>query len=312
MRTILTALLLLAGHVSVASAQAHVLIISGLGGEQKYVDDFHDWGTAMVDAARDRFGLPRENVVYLSENPARDPDRIKGPSRRDNIEQEIAALARRARPDERILILLIGHGGSDSRGVRLNVPGPNLTAEDLATFLRPISQPLVVVNTASASGGFQQPLAGANRVIITATRSEMERNETRFGGFFVAAFANEGADTDKDGRVSIQEAFDFAKAEVERAYRTENLLQMEHARIEGDTQLAQAFALGGRVVAIPVNASPELQALYAERQRLENSVNDLRARSGQLAAEQYQAELERVLLDLARTNQRIREQEGGQ
>jgi hypothetical protein len=311
MRTWLAALALALAVAGPASAQAHVLIISGLGGEQRYIDDFHTWGTTMVDAARERMGLPRENVVYLAENPARDPSRIDGASRREEIERALRSLAQRAGPDDRILLLLIGHGGSDSRGVRLNVPGPNLTADDLAAFLQPFrTQPLVIVNTASASGGFQAPLAGPNRVIVTATRSEMERNETLFGGFFVAAFAGEGADADQDGRISIQEAFDYARQEVERAYRSSNRLQMENARMEGDEQLARSFTLGGGLARAPADASPELRALYAERQRLEDAVAGLRTRSGQMPAEAYQRELEGLLIELARTTQRIRALEG--
>jgi len=312
MRAFAVALILVCIQAAVGSAQAHVLIVSGLGGEQKYIDDFHEWGTSMVDAARERFGLPRENVVYLSENPSRDPDRITGVSRKENIEREILAMGGRAGADDRILILLIGHGGADSRGARFNVPGPNLTAEDLAGYLTAFpTQPVVVVNAASASGGFQAALAGPKRAIITATRSEMEQNETLFGGFFVAAFAAEGADANKDGRVSIHEAYEYAMVEVERAYRTTNRLQMERARIEGDLALARAFNLGGGTVSAPADASPELRALYAERQRLEDAVADLRLRSGEMEPALYQAQLESLLLDLARLTQQIRETEGG-
>ena len=38
--------------------------------------------------------------------------------------------------------------------------------------------------------------------VIAATKSGMERNEARFGQYFVEAFAGESADTDKDGHIT--------------------------------------------------------------------------------------------------------------
>ncbi|MEX2584537.1 MAG: C13 family peptidase [Gemmatimonadota bacterium] len=312
-RLVLAAALLVLQSTGAAS-QVHLLIVSGLGGEPRYVEEFHQWGTTMVDAAVDRLAIPPENVIYLAEDPARDELRIDGTSRRDEIGSALLSMAERAAPDDRVMVLLIGHGSADSRGSRINLPGPDLTAEELAELLTPFeTQPLVVVNTASASGDFHEPLAGENRTIITATRSGMERNETLFGEYFVAAFAEEGADVDQDGRVTIAEAYEFAETETERAYTNDNRLQLEHSRMEGDLELAAVFHLGGTAVAtVPADASPELRALYEERQRLQSEVDALRIRSTQLDAAEYQRQLETLLLDLARTNREIQEAGGSQ
>lgn len=295
---------------SLAAAQAQLLIISGLGGEQKYVDDFHRWGTTLVDAARGRLGLPAENVVFLSENPARDPSRVNGESRREDVERAIREMAARAGADDRIMIVLFGHGSSDARGSRVNLPGPDITAEEFATLITAFGdRPLAFVNTASASGDFADVLAGPNRTIITATRSGMERNETIFGGYFVDAFAQDGADADRNGRLTLAEAFDYALRETQRAYQMANRLQMENARIEGDSAFARVFHIQGTAAA-PAGASAETQALHARRRELEEAIDALRLRSGQMEPAAYTAELERLLLELARTNQRIQEDEG--
>jgi hypothetical protein len=311
MKKLFFALALSALQASAAAAQARVLIVSGLGGESKYVNDFHKWGTTMVDAATTRLGLPRENVIYLAEEPSRDAQRIDGEARVEEIQKAVRNIASAAGPDERVLILLIGHGSADSRGSRINLPGPDLTAEELGKLVDSLgSRPVVVVNTASASGDFHESLEGQNRASITATRSGMERNETVFGGFFVAAFAEEGADIDKNGRVTVGEAFDYATAETKRSYESANQLQMEHSRIEGNLELARSFTIGAPAVAsLPADAPPEVRSLVEERQRLEEAVASLRTRSGTMEAAAYQAELERLLLELARTNRAI--QEGG-
>jgi hypothetical protein len=301
------------GGAPALAAQSHVVVVSGLGGEPAYSDQFHQWGTAMVDAARTRFGLAPEQVVYLAERPDRDPARINGPSTREQVERTLRELAGRAGPADRILILLIGHGSSDGRGARINLPGPDITAEELAALLaRFATQQVVVVNTASASGDFHDPLAGPNRAVITATRSGMERNETIFGRFFVEAFAGDVADADKDGRVTVLEAYEYARQEVERFYKSSNRLQMEHARMEGNRELARGFHLAAAARGAPAGASAELRALIAERQRLEGQVEALRSRRGEMDAARYEAELESLLVELALKTREIREKGGGQ
>jgi hypothetical protein len=290
---------------SVAAAQAQLLIIGGLGGEPRYVDDFHRWGTALVDAARGRMGLPAENVIFLSEDPARDPTRINGESRRENIESAMRDMARRAAPEDRIMIVIFGHGSSDTRGSRVNLPGPDITAKEYGELLGVFgSRPVAFVNTASASGDFADVLAGPNRVIITATRSGLEKNETKFGGFFVDAFARDGADADRNGRVTLREAFDYALRETRRAYEMASQLQMENARIEGDSTFITVFSIQNTSAA-PTGASVETEALFARRRELEASVDALRLRSGQMDPAEYAAEFERLLLELARVNQSI-------
>jgi hypothetical protein len=294
------------------AAQSHLLVVGGVGGEPRYTEEFHRWGAAMVDAARERYGLAPEQIVYLAERPERDPARISGASTKENVERALREMAARAGPADRVLILLIGHGSSDARGARINLPGPDLSAAELATLLEAFpTQPLVVVNAASASGDFQEPLAARNRAVVTATRSGRERNETVFGRFFVEAFAEEGADADRDGRVTVLEAFEYATREVERSYRAGNRLQTEHARLEGDRELARGFHLAAAAAPIPADAAPELRGLLEERRRLEEAVARLRAGSGEMEPAAYQAELERLLLELARTSREIRERGGG-
>lgn len=307
---IVAAALVLLGIPAAASAQAHVLIVSGLGGEPKYVNDFHEWGTAMAEAAVEKFGVPSENVIYLAEDPSRDRERIDGESRRDAVLAALRAIAGRAGEDDRIMVLLIGHGSADARGSRLNLPGPDLTAAELNEALAAFpTQPIVVVNTASSSGDFQEELAGENRAIVTATRSGMESNETLFGRHFVAAYSDEGADANRDGRITVAEAYEYANRETEREYTNSGRLQLEHARMEGDLAVAQAFHLGAPGAGVPDDASPELRALYAERDRIQEAVETLMVRTGQLDPADYEAQLEALLLDLARANRAIQEME---
>ena len=51
---------LLAWQGPVVGGDVHILIVSGIGGQQQYSDAFHAWGVSMVDVARDRLQLPPE------------------------------------------------------------------------------------------------------------------------------------------------------------------------------------------------------------------------------------------------------------
>jgi hypothetical protein len=318
-------------HASVQSSvqpSAFILIVSGLGGEPRWSNEFHEWGAALADAAVQRYGVPAANLIWLAERADRDA-RIRGRSTTEHVAAAFAELARRVPADGQLFVFLMGHGAYDGRESKINLPGPDPSAADFAQWLdRFATQRVALVNTTSSSGGWVEKLAAPNRVIVTATRSGMERNETVFGRFFVRAYTQDVADIDKDGRVSLLEAFDYARAEVERFYSSQNRIQTERALIDdtgtgrGVTEIAQAdgagalaatFFLGGARAAgaAAATASPELRALLEAKERLERDIAALRASRASLPAERYEAELERLLVELATTNRRIRELEGG-
>ena len=160
-----------------ASAQgSHILVIVGLSGDHDNADRFHRWAVSIVDAAKDRYGLPADSIIYLGEDPARDPARIKGRATREAVGAEVSRLAAQARPGDRVFIVLIGHGASATGEARFNLPGPDLAAADYARLLgRFAAQQVTLVNTASASGGFVAALSGKDRTIVMATRRGVVR-----------------------------------------------------------------------------------------------------------------------------------------
>ena len=329
-RALAVAIVVLACAVPARAQQAsHLLVIVGLGGDLENADRFHRWAVTLVDAARGRYGLPPESVIYLGEDPSRDPARIGGRSTREGVAAAVETLAARARPGDRVFIVLVGHGATASGVARFNLPGPDLTAAEFAKLLARLNaQSVVFVNTASASGGFVAALSGKGRTIITATKTDGERNQTRFGEFFVSALAtpDSDADTDKDGRVSVLEAFLWARARVVDSYNRDGQLLTEHAVLDdngdgtgtdapgqpgGDGALARTLFLsaasGARLTAD--QGDPELRALVAQRDGLETRIAALKAAKDKTDPEKYERDLEQMLIDLARVNRRIREKQ---
>lgn len=305
-------------------AQTQVIIVTGATGEPKYAASFHAAGSALVDALVTTHGLTPDDVTYLAEDPTKDTKRIDGKSSKAELTQAITRVAGRARAGDRVLLMLIGHGSHAGSDSRFNLPGPDLTAAELGVMLEPLrAMQVAVVNAASASGDFVAALSARNRIVVTATKSSYERNETLFPRYFVAAFTTPGADTDKDERVSLLEAFVYAKREVTRAYETDTRLPTEHAMLDddgdrrgsaepdpraGDGSLARRFVIGGATKGAAVAAStPGGSELVARKTQLEAQVDSLRRRKETMAADAYERELERLLVELAQVSQTIRE-----
>lgn len=317
-------LLVSASPVS-AQGTGHLVIISGLSGEERFARDYVSWGAALTTSAVARYGIDAANVVWLAEDAGAHAG-IRDRSTRANIERELSALAQRAGEGDRVMIVLFGHGSYAAGESRINLPGPDIAAKELGLLLEPLeAQRVALVNTTSASGGFIQDIAGVNRLVVTATKSGMEANETIFGRHFTEAMTGDAADADKDGRVSLLEAFEYARLEVAREYERGNKLLTEHAVIDavGDgrgtavltaasphAHSARSFFLGSGTFA-GTNASPELRALLAEKDRIEGALGALRARKDAMEVREYETELEKLLVELSLNAQAIRELEGG-
>jgi len=326
----LSALLLLSGTSTALEGQEpHLVVISGLGGDPQFRADFVEWGARLVDAARDA-GVDPGNIVFLAEDPDADPERISGRSTAEVIEETFASVASRAAPEDRVLVVLIGHGSGSGEESRVSIPGPSLTAADYRRLLETLApRQVALVNAASASGDFIPVIAGDGRIVVTATRSAQQRNATIFGRHFVEAFTGDGADLDRDGRVSLLEAFEYARQETERHFRDRGLISSEQALLEDRSDgrgvalptedpevglLASRFFLqppGGTAVAGDPAASDRLRELYMEEDAIETRIAQLGGQRDELGEEAYQDALQELIVELARIGQEIRALEEG-
>ena len=308
---------------TLSAQNTHILLISGLGGEPEYTEAFHGWLSRFADAATEKYGVPSERITYLGEKTELDPTRIRARSTAENIRAAFLEIGAAMAPADELVVLLAGHGTFRNDDARFNIPGPDLSPAELDELLDGLGRRRITfINTATASGPFIAALSAPNRTIITATRSGRERNLTRFGLHFVDAFADDGADVDKDARVSMLEAFGYALREVEREYEGNNLILTEHAVLDdnGDGEgsrelddLAGEGALARTVFLASIGGAtggeavpPELRTLYEEKAAIEGQIADLRRVKEQLPVERYENELEELLVELALKNREIR------
>ena len=77
------ALLLLLFFARAAAAQdTHLLVVTGVGGDDEHTQNFHKWASAIIDAAKERGGLTDATITYLGDKPELDAARIKARSTR--------------------------------------------------------------------------------------------------------------------------------------------------------------------------------------------------------------------------------------
>lgn len=305
-----------------AMAQApatHVLIITGLSGEPSFAASFASVGGALHDAARTTWGVPADGVQWLAEDASRDPTRITGRSTRGAIDSAFTRLASRSRPGDLVAVFLVGHGSGAGGESRVSLPGADPTAAEYARWLdRLDGRNVVMIVGASGSGDFLPALAQSGRIVITATRSPTERNESYFASRLAHGLASQAADADKDGKVTVMEAYLHARAEVAKAYEADGRLQTEHAQFDdnGDGRgVSEPATEGGAEGAVmrriafgraAVVSDPRMVTLMNERQALEEQVEALRRRKDTMQESAYLAELERLLLQIAERTRAIR------
>jgi hypothetical protein len=295
--------------------ETHLLVVTGVEGDAEHGDQFYKWAVALLDAAKKKGGLADTSITYLADKVERDPARIRGRSTSDNVRKAFADLAEHARPSDEVFIVLIGHGSFDGRVAAFNLPGPDLTVPDYAKLLDKIrSARVVFVNTASSSGEFAKGLAGPGRVIVTATRTGGERNETRFPSYFVEAFTGDAADRDRNGRISVGEAFEYAKAKVQQEFERGGYVLSEHATLEdGGTGAAGTLYLESeraRSADVATVSDPALRTALEEQRQLEDQIAGLKLRKPSMSQEQYDQELEKLVTALAQKTRAIQQLEG--
>jgi hypothetical protein len=320
LRALALALLLLCVPALAQAQETHLAVVVGLAGEPEHAELFQRWAGTLVDAAG-KLGVT--DVIYLAEKPEVDAKRVTGKSTKDEVVKAFDKLAA-AGEDDVVFIVLIGHGSFDGKVAKFNLPGPDLTPADFEPLLKKMkSRHVVFVNTASASGPFIEALAGSGRTIVTATRTGAERFATLFGGYFVDALAGMDADSDKNRRISVLEAFTYATREVATAYQREGIMSTEHALLndsggEGipnptadgkQGKVAAVLSLGSIAASDPLPADPKLRALYLERRDLERRIEALKLLKGSMPVERYEGELEKLATDLALKTRQIRDLE---
>ena len=278
---------------------------------------FRQWAFSLHDILARDYGYSSDSIILLYDKGHTDlvgDERIDGACDRGGIEQGLASLAARVRTGDQITLYLIGHGSGAEEESKFNIVGPDITGAEFAELLDQFKdQSIAIVNTTSASYGFSTSLSGEGRVVISSTRSPSERYDPIFSRYFIEALDNRNGDRDKNNRVSMLEAFEYAKSNVEAWYEEQGRLASEHAGLDdngdalfsldpvvdsADGRLAEIAYIDAAVDEV-LGLSPQARELKFQMQNLERDIFVLRGRKQDFLESDYWLEMESLLVELA-------------
>lgn len=303
------AALLFLSTAFVLHAASYYVTIAGLGGTPEYETQFAKWATELDHDFR--ANGPDSQVVTLSGSAAT----------RQHVQETLSHLALEVKPEDAFALFLVGHGTFDGTDYKFNLPGPDITAAELASLLNRIpAHRQLVVNTTSCSGASVAALARRDRIVITATKSGSEKNAPVFARYWIDALRDPAADTDKNGTVSALEAFVYAQRKTNAYFESEKLLATEHAIItdtgraeavrdpkpeNGQGMLASAFPLMRPRTENVARVGSDKQKLVAKKEDLEAKIDQLKYQKAAMPEDEYKQQLTALLLELARTQAEI-------
>src|SRR5581483_2642394 len=187
-------------------ASTFYVTIAGLGGEPEYEQRFSGWAKDV------------DKLLKAAEPNAKVDTLTGSGATKAQIEAKLKEIATQAKPDDSVVLMLIGHGSFDESDYKFNIPGPDITATELASLLDKIPAQQLIVDMTSASGGALPILQKPKRIVITATKAGTEKNATVFPRYFIEALHDPAADADKNEVITALEAFRYAEGKTAKFY----------------------------------------------------------------------------------------------
>ena len=287
-----------------AQAAPYYVTVAGLGGEPDYEQRF----TALAKDL-DKLFRAAANDAHVYTLTGSDSTKAK-------LTETLTQIAHDAKPEDEFTLVLIGHGSYDGEVYKFNLPGPDISAEDLAILCDRIpAKRQLIVNTTSASGGSIGALQKAGRVVIAATKTGTEKNATVFARYWVEALQDTSTDTDKNETITALEAFVATDRKTAAFYESQKRLATEHPVFEdtgkkeavraastesGEGQLAANFAVLRIGSAQKAANDPAKRALLDKKEELERKIDLLKYQKAAMSADDYKKQLSDALLELAR------------
>ncbi|MGA8872758.1 MAG: hypothetical protein WA434_15400 [Candidatus Acidiferrales bacterium] len=292
-----------------ARAAVYYVTVAGLGGEPDYEQEFTSLAMDL-----DKLLKASGSDVHVYTLTGKDATRA-------NLTDTLAQVASQAKPDDDFVLTLIGHGSFDGFEYKFNLPGPDISATDLAVLCDHVpAKRQLIVNTTSASGGSVAAFEKHGRAVIAATKSGTEKNATVFARYWVQALHDPEADVDKNDAITALEAFRYAMSRTAEFYDAQKRLATEHAVFEdaglhdavreastdtGEGLLLSSFTIIRLGAAQKAYADPAKKALLAHKEELERQIDTLKYQKAAMSQDDYKSQLTAALIELAKVQEEL-------
>ena len=275
------------------AADDFLILVSGLGGDPDFQESFDEQAAQLHEAALS-LGIDDSRAILLTGEDAS----------KENILNRLSNL--NTSNEDLVQLHLIGHGSFDGNQYKFNIPGPDITAVELREALDSITAAQMIAVMTSASGAAMERLRADNRLVITATKSGLQKNASVFSRYWAEGASRSQADLNKNEIVSIAELYAYATEGVTNYYESEGLIASEASLFEGQENLDPDLFNIARVGKLAnTSLSANAEALIAERANVEVRLSELSERRQTLTDDQYFAELQDLMLELGLLQQRI-------
>jgi len=212
-----------------STSKKYALVISGESNDAQHYKWFKDSSQQAYKLLLQN-GYPAEDIYYLFEG-AGEMD-VDYESTLANLEKVVLEIKNKSTEKDNLVFIFIGHGGFDGTHSSYSLADTSIRDDKLAAMFSILKRnKLSIVFSPCNTGGFVDDLSGSDTVFISSTRPD-ESNRAAFIEPFLSAFDGSG-DSNKDGKVSFAEAFNFASKSVQEQYANNNWGTLtEHAQLD--------------------------------------------------------------------------------
>jgi len=218
----------------------HALLIGSLPGTAIHARQYRDWLKRFHAYLTGPAGVPAGNVVVLTGDKDFRAPIVTGPATAESIAKAFGDLAKKVQPQDQFVLVLLGLGSAEGNSSFVVLPGPDLSAEQLALLLEPLTARNQVVLNFTSCGGLATPaLSRAGRVVVSGNMPQ-ETVPPVYPEFFLRGLESARADGAgspeagaKDGTITLLEAYNWAAYQSALWIARQNLADDGSWRVTG-------------------------------------------------------------------------------
>ena len=124
-RAALLSLVILASTSLAVAEERYAIVVAGASGGPGYAQQYSGWTKALSQTLIDRLGFDPSHVTTLSDTPSESAAATAA-----NLRRILAERRSQLKPDDLLLLFLIGHGTFDGADAKFNLVGPDMEAAE--------------------------------------------------------------------------------------------------------------------------------------------------------------------------------------
>ncbi|MBC7816933.1 MAG: hypothetical protein IAG10_08610 [Planctomycetaceae bacterium] len=224
---------------TLATGTKRAILLCGLSGDAPHHKLYSETVTKLHEGLSKRLGFADVHVLFGDEPQDADADVIKSAVRatRAELEKSVTTLGAKLQPDDALWVIVVGHSHYDGKFSWLNLPGPDIQQTEFAKLFADLTaREQVFCITTPTSGYYIKPLSAKGRIVITATETDFETNETEFPHELARVLSAppeaKEFDIDEDGTISLFDLYVTVARNLAQSYLERELLATEHPLLD--------------------------------------------------------------------------------